>query len=223
MIELNEISKTYKGKNVYTEAIKNLSLKVNDGEFVAIMGRSGSGKTTLLNIIGCMDRFDSGSYYFDGEDILNFNSGQLAKFRNQNIGFVFQSFNLIPNLTSIENIELPLGLSNVKKEKRKERAYELLKEVGLEEKAHHKPSELSGGQQQRVAIARAIANHPKVLLADEPTGNLDEESGFQIMEFLKRLNKKEHITIIMVTHDILIAEYADYIVELRGGKIIAKA
>jgi len=220
MIELNEIAKTYQGKNIYTEAIKNLNLKVRDGDFVAIMGRSGSGKTTLLNILGCMDHFDSGCYYFDGEDIANFNNRQLAKFRNQKIGFVFQSFNLIPSLTSVENIELPLGLANVKKEKRKARAYELLKEVGLEEKAHHKPSELSGGQQQRIAIARAIANHPKVLLADEPTGNLDEKSGFQIMEYLKRLNQKEHITIIMVTHDILIAKYADYILELRDGKLI---
>lgn len=223
MIELREISKTYRGKKIYTEAISKLNFKVNDGDFVAVMGRSGTGKTTLLNIIGCMDSFDSGEYYFNGKNLLELNSNQLAKFRNQNIGFIFQSFNLIQDLNSIDNVELPLGLAKIGKSERRERALELLKEVGLKEKTHHKPAELSGGQQQRVAIARALANHPKVLLADEPTGNLDEKSGFQIMEYLKKLNKEEKVTIIMVTHDILIAEYADYIVELRGGKTVCKS
>jgi putative ABC transport system ATP-binding protein len=219
MIKLEGITKKYIGKHIYSEVLKGVNLNIKESDFVAIMGRSGTGKTTLLNIIGCMDNYDCGAYYFNTVSVKNLSSKEFAQFRNNNIGFVFQSFQLIPELDVITNVELPMGLANVPKNTRKKRAYELLKDVGLEEKAYHKPIELSGGQQQRVAIARALANSPKVILADEPTGNLDEESGFQIMEYFRNLNKKEKVTIIIVTHDIEVAHYADYIIEMRDGVI----
>lgn len=219
MIYLEGITKKYLGKRIYSEVLKGVNLNIKESDFVAIMGRSGTGKTTLLNIIGCMDNYDCGEYYFNTVSVKNLSSKELAQFRNHNIGFVFQSFQLIPELDVITNVELPMGLADVPKNIRKKRAFELLKDVGLEEKAYHKPFELSGGQQQRVAIARAIANSPKVILADEPTGNLDEESGYQIMEYFKNLNKKEKVTIIIVTHDIEVARYADYMLEMRDGVI----
>lgn len=219
MIRLEGITKNYIGKYIHTEAIKGIDLEVKEGEFIAIMGRSGTGKTTLLNILGCMDHYDDGVYYFNDTNVSELSDKQVAKFRNKNIGFIFQSFNLIPDLTAFDNIELPLGLAGVPAKIRKERTYNLLKEVGLEDKAFHRPIELSGGQQQRVAIARALANSPKIILADEPTGNLDEESGLQVMEYLRKLNKKDKVTIIMVTHDSVVSKYADYILEMKGGKL----
>lgn len=219
MIRLEGITKKYIGKYVHTEALKGVDLKVEEGEFIAIMGRSGTGKTTLLNLLGCMDRFNEGEYYFNDVNVSKLNDKQVAKFRNKNIGFIFQSFNLVPDLTALDNIELPLGLAGVPTKSRKDRAFRLLKEIGLEDKMYHRPLELSGGQQQRVAIARALANQPQMLLADEPTGNLDEESGVQIMEYLKQINMKERVTIIMVTHDPIVSQYADYVLEMKDGKI----
>jgi len=220
MISLKNIYKSYIGKHVRTDVLKNLCLEVNKSEFVAIMGKSGSGKSTLLNILGCMDRFDAGTYYFNDIDISKLSNKDIARFRNENIGFVFQAFHLIPELTCLENIMMPMGIKGISLKQRKERAYELLKDVGLENKAINRPIELSGGEQQRVAIARALANNPNAILADEPTGNLDEENGKLIINYLKNLNKKENVTVIMVTHDIDIANHADYVLTMRDGTII---
>ncbi|AEV67933.1 ABC transporter ATP-binding protein [Acetivibrio clariflavus] len=220
MIELKNISKSYKGKGVFTRALVNVSLRVEPGDFIAIMGRSGSGKTTLLNILGCMDRFDEGEYLFDNVNIHKYREKELANFRNKNIGFIFQAFNLINDMTAVENVELPMGFAGLNSRERRTNAMKLLDDVGLKDKAFNKPLELSGGQQQRVAIARALANNPKIILADEPTGNLDEESGFQIMDLLKNLNNQKKVTIIMVTHDEQIAKYADRIVYMRDGVLL---
>lgn len=220
MIELKSISKTYKGKGIQTKALKEIDLKINQGEFVAIMGKSGCGKTTLLNILGCMDGFDEGEYLFNNSNISDLDKKELALFRNENIGFIFQAFHLVNDMTAVENVELPMGFAGVKIKEMRNRAMKLLEYVGLEEKASHRPTELSGGQQQRVAIARALANNPKVIFADEPTGNLDEECGTQVMNLLKELNEKNDVTIIMVTHDPDIAKYADYIIHMRDGRII---
>ncbi len=217
MIELKNISKSYKGKSVFTNALINVSLKIESGSFIAIMGRSGCGKTTLLNILGCMDRFDEGEYLFDGINIHTYGEKKLANLRNQNIGFIFQSFNLINDMTAIDNVELPMGFSGLNSNQRRTVAIKLLDDMGIKDKAFNKPLELSGGQQQRVAIARALSNNPKIILADEPTGNLDEESGVQVMNLLKNLNKEKKVTIIMATHDEYIAKYADSIVQMRDG------
>jgi putative ABC transport system ATP-binding protein len=219
MISLKNINKNYSEKNINNIVLKDLNLSIKNGDFVAIMGRSGCGKTTLLNIIGCMDRYDSGEYYFNDINMSTLKGKQLSIFRNQNIGFVFQSFNLINDLTALDNVQLPMGIANTPKKIRKEKAIELLKEVGIEEKAFHRPNELSGGQQQRVSVARALANNPQIILADEPTGNLDEYSGCQVMEYLKKLNLEKKITIIMVTHDKVSSDYANYILEMRDGVI----
>lgn len=218
---LKNIMKRYesgKGKNRnMTEALKGVSLSIAQGEFVAVTGRSGCGKSTLLNIMGGMDRQTSGEYLFRGEKIDDMNARALARFRNQSIGFVFQAFYLAKELTAADNVAMPLGYAHVRSRERKQRAEEALTAVGLGTKFHARPSQLSGGEQQRVAIARAIINHPAVLLADEPTGNLDYENGQKIMNLLHRLHD-DGLTIVMVTHDLALAEQADRIIYMEDGR-----
>lgn len=219
MIELKNICKSYQTKSQKVDALKNISFLIDNKDYIAIMGRSGCGKSTLLNILGCMDKYDSGEYLFEGKDIKSLSGKELAYFRNKEIGFVFQAFNLIDDMTVRENIEVPLGYANVPKKKRKARALELLSQVDLYEKANNYPSQLSGGQQQRIAIARALANNPKIILADEPTGNLDYHSGVDIMNLLSECNALG-TTIILVTHDTSIASYAKKTVNMFDGNFI---
>lgn len=218
VVELNQVSKTYKMDNVEVQALKGVNLKIVKGEFVAIMGPSGSGKSTLLHMIGCLDRPTSGKIYLDGIDVLKLSDSELARLRGKKIGFVFQFFYLYPTLTARENVELPMMIVEQDKKIREKRALNLLKVVGLEHRAEHLPSQLSGGERQRVAIARALANDPSLLLADEPTGNLDSKSGREIMELFVKLNK-EGKTIIIVTHDENIASYAERIIKIKDGRI----
>ena len=220
MLELIDIKKTYHGKYVDVQVLNGINLMISKGDFVMIIGKSGCGKSTLLNVIGCMDNFDAGGFFFNGIDVKGLKDKQLASFRNKNIGFVFQAFNLINEITVLENVEVPMGLAGVKSKERKERAVELLKMVDLEEKVYNKPLELSGGQQQRVAIARAMANTPNILLCDEPTGNLDEENGKIVMHLLEKLNANG-TTIVMVTHDMTLAKYANKIIEINDGRIVS--
>lgn len=221
MIELKHIYKSYHRQSVETKVLKDINFVIEKGTFTAIMGTSGCGKSTLLNILGCMDSFDSGEYLFEGTDIHNKSQRELAIFRNQKLGFIFQAFHLIDDMTAEENIQVPLGYAGISSKKRKEISDRLLERVGLKEKAKNKPSQLSGGQQQRIAIARALANHPTVLLADEPTGNLDYESGLEIMSLLKELNRYG-MTIVMVTHDLNLASYADTHINMIDGKLLEK-
>lgn len=217
MIKINNLSKSY-NNGIKVQALKEVNLDIERGEFILIVGKSGSGKSTLLNILGCMDTYDTGEYLFLDKNVKNLSSYELAKFRNQNVGFVFQSFQLINELTVSENIEMPMGIAGMEKGERKKRVEELLEMVELKEKADCKPLQLSGGQQQRIAIARALANNPNILLCDEPTGNLDEMNGIRIMELLKKLNR-QGATIIMVTHDLTLRQYADRIIEMRDGVV----
>lgn len=219
MIRLQNIVKTYKGKGIETLALNNVSMEVGRKDFLAIMGRSGCGKTTILNIIGCMDTFNSGEYTFDGANVARFSSGELQSFRNRKIGFIFQAFNLITEMTVLENVEVPLGYAGIPSKKRKKIAIELLEKVEMSDKLKSFPLQLSGGQQQRIAIARALANNPDVILADEPTGNLDSYNGVLIMELLQDLNDSGK-TIILVTHDDKVAGYAKRKVLLDDGMII---
>ena len=218
MIELKNICKTYRMGDIKVPALKNVSFKIEDGEFIAIMGPSGSGKSTLLNILGCLDVSTSGEYLFDGINVSEFSDSQLACIRNENIGFVFQTFNLLSRLNALSNVELPLIYAG-NHGKRKEMAISALGAVNLEERSHHRPRELSGGEQQRVAIARALVNEPSMILADEPTGNLDSKSGQEIMSILTEFHKKG-ITIILVTHDDSVASYAQRIIRLKDGEIV---
>jgi macrolide transport system ATP-binding/permease protein len=218
MIELKNCNKIYRLGEIDVAALKNASLKIEDGEFVAIMGPSGSGKSTLLNVIGCLDILTSGQYLIDGTDISQFSDSQLAQLRNEKLGFVFQSYNLLPRLNAVSNVELALIYSGDHNDRRV-KAFNSLKLVNLEARAKHRPKELSGGEQQRVAIARALANEPSIILADEPTGNLDSKSGQEIMSILTELHKKG-ITIIMVTHDNSVASYAHRIIRLKDGEIV---
>jgi putative ABC transport system ATP-binding protein len=218
MIELEEVTKVYRMGSVEVHALKGVSLRVDEGEFIAIMGASGSGKSTLMNIIGCLDLPTRGVYLLDGVDVRRLNDNQLALIRNRKIGFVFQSFNLIPRSTAIHNVEMPLiyaGLSAG----RKQRAMAALDAVGLADRARHQPSELSGGQQQRVAFARALVTEPSILLADEPTGNLDSESSVEIMKLMVDLNEQGR-TIVLITHEDEIARYASRVVRLRDGLVV---
>lgn len=219
IIRLKNVTKTYRMGNVDVNAVKGVSLDISQGEFVAITGPSGSGKSTLMNMIGCLDYPTKGNIYLDGQDISTLDESDLAQIRGKKIGFVFQTFNLIPILSAAENVSLPMIFQGVPKEKRMKRAVELLTIVGLKERIHHKPNELSGGEMQRVAIARSLANDPEVILADEPTGNLDSANGKIIMETLRNLNKKEKKTIIMVTHDQNLMKYAKRIIRIRDGQI----
>ena len=216
---MENISKVYNSGVVETKALEQVSFEIKKGEFVAVIGRSGCGKSTLLNILGGMDTATEGSYLFDDICVNQLRGSSLAQFRNKKIGFVFQGFYLVAEMSAEENVALPLGYAKVGKKERKQRALELLKAVGLEEKAKNRPFELSGGEQQRVAIARAIANEPDVLLADEPTGNLDEENSKMVMELLQDLHKKG-LTIIMVTHDMELAKKAERVIQIKDGKIV---
>lgn len=219
MIKLGNINKTYHSKASSFQALYDVSLHVDEGEMVAIMGRSGCGKTTLLNIMGLMDRMDSGSYHLDGVDAQKVSAYDASLLRNQKIGFIYQTFNLITDFTSFENVEMPMGYAGVPRKERRVRAEQLLSSVGLSEKMRNKPGELSGGERQRVAIARALVNSPKVILADEPTGNLDEKNGSDILELLRKLND-DGVTIVLVTHDEAIARSANRIVRMADGRII---
>ncbi len=219
VIELVKVNKVYDmGAEVQVNALMDISLSIERGEYVAIMGPSGSGKTTLMNILGCLDTPTSGLYLFDGVNVSDMDDNELAKIRNQGIGFVFQTFNLIPRSDALQNVELPLIYSGVPVGERKERAKKTLEMVGLGERVHHKPNELSGGQRQRVAIARALINNPSIILADEPTGNLDSKTGDEIMLFFEELHNKGN-TIILVTHEEYIAEHAKRIIRIRDGQI----
>ena len=219
LLELKNIFKDYNEDQMVVPVLKDVSLSVDEGDYVAIMGPSGSGKTTLMNIIGCLDRMSEGSYFFDGEDVSQMNENELSDLRLNKIGFVFQSFNLLPSESAQENVALPLIYAGVKKEERNQRAFESLEKVGLKERVQFKPKQLSGGQKQRVAIARALINHPKMLLADEPTGALDQASGKQVMELFQSLND-EGVTIIMITHDANVANHAKKVLHIVDGEII---
>ncbi len=218
MIELKNITKSFQNGTIKTDVLKDVTFGVQRGEFVAIMGSSGNGKTTLMNILGCMLKMSGGSYALDGVDIETLDDDQLSDLRNKKIGFVFQSFNLLDGTSALDNVLLPLVYAEEYPDDARERATQLLESVGLGDRIHYKPGELSGGQHQRVAIARALVNDPAIILADEPTGNLDSESVREIMDILKRLHKQGK-TIILITHDINIARYAGRTVFLRDGKI----
>ena len=219
IITVDNINKTYKNGSLELQVLKNISFKVDKGEFLAIMGSSGSGKSTMMNILGCLDNQYEGKYILDGIDISKSTENELSEIRNKKIGFIFQSFNLLPRLTALENVELPLIYSSVPKEERHKRANELLEMVGLKDRTHHRPNELSGGQRQRVAIARALANNPSIILADEPTGNLDSKSEEEIIEILQKLNKMGK-TIVIVTHEPSIGEIAERKIVFKDGEII---
>lgn len=218
IIETTEIKKTYRMGAEEVQALKSVSIEVNKGEYVAFMGPSGSGKSTLMNIIGCLDTPTSGVYILNGKDVSDMSENELAEIRNKEIGFVFQTFNLLPRASCLENVALPLIYAGYAKAEREEKAFQALKNVGLGDRVNHKPNELSGGQRQRVAIARALVNDPSIILADEPTGNLDSKTSYDIMELFHELHQKGN-TIIMVTHEDDIAHYAHRIVRLRDGLV----
>lgn len=219
MVEVEGLEKIYQMGKVKVPALREVSFKIEAGEFAAIMGPSGSGKSTLMNLIGCLDRPTSGKVSLEGIVTQDLDDNQLAKIRNRKIGFVFQTFNLLPRSTALENVELPMVYAGVPQGERRKRAQELLSSVGLTERAFHRPNELSGGEGQRVAIARALANSPSIILADEPTGNLDSKSGEEILAIFQKLNK-EGTTLILVTHNRSIAEYSQRIIQLKDGKVV---
>jgi len=223
IIKLQDVWKTYQMGEVEVQALRGLNLEVREGEFLAIQGPSGSGKSTAMNMIGCLDIPSKGKIYLDGHDISKLSESDLAQIRGRKIGFVFQKFNLINTLTALQNVMLPMMFQDKSVEQRRKKAIELLRLVELEDRMDHKPTELSGGQQQRVAIARALANDPAVVLADEPTGNLDSRSGENVMSFLKKLNKEEKRTIVMVTHDEDMARNAQRIEYLKDGIIVGSS
>ena len=218
LVEIKDVCKVYNPGENEVRALDHVSLTIDEQEFVAIIGHSGSGKSTLMNMLGCLDVPTSGEYWLHGQDVSALSDDALSDIRNREIGFIFQGFNLIPNLTALENVELPLIYRGVSKSVREELSVEALKKVGLEHRMDHKPSEMSGGQQQRVAIARAIAQAPPVILADEPTGNLDSNSTKEIMDILKGLHK-EGRTVILITHDNEIAAQAKRVIKIRDGKV----
>ena len=222
MIKVENLTKVFRTEVVETRALNGLSLEVNDGEFVAIMGPSGCGKSTLLSILGLLDNPTEGNYWLDGEEVAHLKESQRTAFRKGRIGFVFQSFNLIDELTVEENVELQLKYLGISARERKERVLDILRKVGLSQRAKHYPQQISGGQQQRVAIARAVVGRPKLILADEPTGNLDSKNGLEVMELLSRLHA-EGTTIVMVTHSKHDATYASRIINLFDGQIVEQA
>ena len=223
LIEIKDLSKVYGAGSIAVQALRSVSATVEKGEFVAVMGASGSGKSTLMNILGCLDRPTSGTYILDGEDVSRLSKNQLASVRNKKIGFVFQSYNLLPRFTAVKNVSLPMlynGYSQKSDKERTGRAITMLGSVGLGERARHKPNELSGGQQQRVAIARALVNTPSIILADEPTGNLDTHSSMEIMDVLHQLHDRG-TTLVMVTHEVDIASRATRVIYLQDGQIVS--
>ena len=220
LIKLENVWKIYKMGDVNVNALQGMSLDVKEGEFVAIMGPSGSGKSTAVNMIGCLDVPTKGKIWLDSHDISRLSESELAQIRGKKIGFIFQQFNLIPTLSALENVTLPMIFQGVNEQERIKRAAKLLELVELSDRIHHKPTELSGGEQQRVAIARALANNPEVVIADEPTGNLDSKTGANVLDFLEKLHKEERKTIIMVTHDQNLAKVAERIEFLKDGRIV---
>ncbi|MCD4666350.1 ABC transporter ATP-binding protein [archaeon] len=220
ILNLDKVKKIYKVGDVEVHALRGADLKIKKGEFVAILGPSGSGKSTLLNAVGCLDTPTEGTIHLGEFDIETLEESDLAQIRGKKIGFIFQSFNLINSISALENVELPMIFQGVEESKRKKRALDLLKMVGLENRVNHKPTELSGGQQQRVAIARALANDPEIILADEPTGNLDSKTSEEILLLLRNLHKNKKKTIVMITHDAKSAKHADRILHLHDGKVI---
>jgi putative ABC transport system ATP-binding protein len=219
MIEIENVTKVYQMGEIEVHALRGVSLQVNKGECMTIMGPSGSGKSTLMNVLGCLDTPTDGSYHLHGEDVSLLSDRQLARIRNREIGFVFQTFNLLPRTTALRQVELPLMYAGVGIRERRRRAREALEAVGLGDRTNHKPDELSGGQQQRVAIARALVTGPSIIMADEPTGNLDTQSGDEILRIFKQLNQEQGITIIFVTHDPEIADYGHRTIHIRDGLI----
>jgi putative ABC transport system ATP-binding protein len=218
IITIRSMVKQYKMGETIVNALDDVSLTVNQGDFVAIVGPSGSGKSTLMNMIGCLDQPDSGEYILEGHVVNHLRDNELAKIRNEKIGFIFQNFNLLSKMTALENVELPLLYRGIKAKERRERALDSLKQVGLNDRAHHLPTQLSGGQQQRVAIARALVGSPPILLADEPTGALDSTTSKEIMDILDRLNQGGH-TIILITHDVNVAKRAKRVIRISDGKL----
>ena len=221
LIKIKNLIKTYQTGDSSFNALNDVSLTVEEGEFVAIMGTSGSGKSTFMNTLGCLDKPTSGSYHLDGVDVLSLNADKLSEIRNLKLGFVFQGFNLIPRTTALENVEMPMIYKGIPPHERIEKARHALEIVGLKERENHLPNQMSGGQQQRVAIARAIVNDAPIILADEPTGNLDTKTSIEVMEFFVNLNEKAGKTIILVTHEPDIAEYSKRVVRFKDGKIIS--
>ena len=222
VISVKNLVKTYVVGEVEVKALRGVNLEVQRGDFLAVTGPSGSGKSTFMHIVGCLDRPTSGQYFLDGEDVSRMSKDQLAAIRNRKIGFVFQGFNLLSRTTALDNVELPLlyGGSGLKASQRHKRAMDVLKAVGLGDRADHHPNQLSGGQQQRVAIARALINNPSIVLADEPTGNLDTRTSIEVMDIFQRLNRERGITVILITHEHDIAEYGTRIVTFRDGQVV---
>jgi ABC-type lipoprotein export system ATPase subunit len=222
IVKLNGIYKTYQMGDIDVPVLKGVSLTVARGEMVALMGSSGSGKSTLMNILGCLDRPDSGSYWLDGEEVAQLSANQRALLRNRKLGFVFQNFNLLPRTSALDNVAMPLlyAADHISERNARKRATEMLGRVGLQDRLNYEPSRLSGGQQQRVAIARALINRPPLLLADEPTGNLDSRTSQEVLEMIQHLNQKEGITVIMVTHDAAVARHAGRLIHVHDGVIV---
>lgn len=222
IIQLEDIVRIYQIGETQVQALRGITYSVNYSEFLAIMGPSGSGKSTLMSILGLLDRPTSGKYFLEGADVTRLTKDQMAAIRNRNIGFVFQNFNLLPRTTALENVELPMLYANVNSKEAREKAMKALASVGLKDREHHRTNQLSGGEMQRVAIARALVNDPSIILADEPTGNLDSKTGAEIMEIFSRLNQERKITLIMVTHDPVNASYARHRLYLKDGLIVGE-
>ncbi|HXV59503.1 MAG TPA: ABC transporter ATP-binding protein [Vicinamibacteria bacterium] len=223
LISVRDLEKTYSMGEVGVAALRGITLDIDPGEFVTVVGPSGSGKSTFMHILGCLDRPTSGSYLLEGRDVSELSSDELAWVRNQKIGFVFQSFNLLPRTSAVDNVELPLlyGAEKLSRAVRREKSLAAIEAVGLGDRAHHHPSQLSGGQQQRVAIARALMNAPAILLADEPTGNLDSNTSVEIMELFQRLSRERGLTVVLITHERVIAEYGTRTIEFADGLVVA--